>query len=385
MRVCLITGPFINQVGHSAHWVLLTPFIRILQPLSSKIFLIATSFHPIDKLDNQKISFIRVSYSSPSKSSSFVRAIRFIGYQVRVSREIMRLSKQIDLVLIRGGQPLLLPTIMSRILRKKVYISCTGSISNMVRMVYPQPVGMIFAYIIKVICKINWRLADRIIVASKSEIEFEGMQGLERKISTNGTLFVDVDKFNIQKELYERANTIGFISSLKRYKGIMEFVKSISLIQSFDAGIDFLIGGHGELSNTIRDYLKESDMIDRVELTGWIPHDELPRYLNRLRLLILPSYTEQFGQIILEAMACGTPVLATPVGGIPDIIEDGQTGFIMEDNSPECIAKNVIRALNEPNLTTIVRNARLLIESEYSYEAVVNKYRRIFDNPRELP
>ena len=116
---------------------------------------------------------------------------------------------------------------------------------------------------------------------------------------------------------------------------------------------------------------------NKVELTRWIPHDELPDYLNELKLLILPSYTEGLPNIMLEAMACGTPVLATPVGAIPDVIKDEKTGFIMEDNSPECIAENVIRALNGPNLNEIVKNARVLVERDFTYEAAVERYRKI--------
>ena len=79
-------------------------------------------------------------------------------------------------------------------------------------------------------------------------------------------------------------------------------------------------------------------------------------------------------------MACGTPVLATLVGGVPDLIKDGNIGFIMEDNSPECIAKNVMRALEHPDLERIVENARALVEREFTYEAAVERYRKILDN-----
>ena len=79
-------------------------------------------------------------------------------------------------------------------------------------------------------------------------------------------------------------------------------------------------------------------------------------------------------------MGCGTPVLATPVGSIPDVIKDDETGFIMKDNSPECIARNVIRALEHPNLDEIVKNARALVEREFTYEAAVERYRKILEN-----
>jgi glycosyltransferase involved in cell wall biosynthesis len=76
-------------------------------------------------------------------------------------------------------------------------------------------------------------------------------------------------------------------------------------------------------------------------------------------------------------MTCGTPVLATPVGAIPDIIIDGKTGFIMKDNSPECIAENVIRALSSPDLEKIVKNGRRFVDENFTFEKTVGIWRSI--------
>ena len=140
----------------------------------------------------------------------------------------------------------------------------------------------------------------------------------------------------------------------------------------------FLIGCDGQLRGQVEE--DANKLNNKAKFVGWIPHDELPEYLNVLKLLVLPSYTEGLPNIMLEAMACGTPVLATPVGGVPDVINDGETGFIMEDNSPASIAENVIRALNPPDFEEIAQNARALVEREFTYEKAVERYRNILDS-----
>jgi glycosyltransferase involved in cell wall biosynthesis len=76
-------------------------------------------------------------------------------------------------------------------------------------------------------------------------------------------------------------------------------------------------------------------------------------------------------------MACGTPVLATPVGAIPDVIIDGKTGFIMENNSPECIAENVRRALDSPDLERIADAGRRFVEENFTFERVVERWKEV--------
>lgn len=72
-------------------------------------------------------------------------------------------------------------------------------------------------------------------------------------------------------------------------------------------------------------------------------------------------------------------VLATPVGAIPDVIIDGKTGFIMENNSPECIAENVIRALNSPALDKIAEEGRRFVEENFTFEQVIERWKEVLE------
>jgi len=72
-------------------------------------------------------------------------------------------------------------------------------------------------------------------------------------------------------------------------------------------------------------------------------------------------------------------VLATPVGAIPDVIRDEKTGFIMEDNSPECIAENVVRALEHPDLEEIAEVGRRFVGEEFTFERAVERWREVLE------
>ncbi len=138
--------------------------------------------------------------------------------------------------------------------------------------------------------------------------------------------------------------------------------------------------GDGELRDEIEHFLSENNIQSQVDLLGWVENRQLPNFLNDVRLVVVPSDYEGLPSGVLEAMACGTPVLATPVGGIPDLIRDEETGFFMENNTPQCIAQNAIRSLSHPNLEQISRNAQALIERQYTYEAATERYKSVLES-----
>ncbi len=190
--------------------------------------------------------------------------------------------------------------------------------------------------------------------------------------------FIDTSLFKITRPLTQRPKRVGFIGRLSEEKGVLNLIKAVPLVLDRDNNIEFTIIGDGPQNKEIRELVARDHLANRVKTTGWLPHAELPEKLNEMRLLILPSFTEGLPTIALEAMACGTPVLATPVGGVPELIKDGETGFIMADNSPQTIAQGIIRALSYPGPEEIARNARSLIDEEYTYEATVERFKKLF-------
>jgi glycosyltransferase involved in cell wall biosynthesis len=222
--------------------------------------------------------------------------------------------------------------------------------------------------------RINFFLSKKIVLYSERIIKEWNLERYQKKIIIGYEHYINFENFSITKPFSQRDNIIGYIGRLSEEKGILNFVSALPGILQENINLKVYIIGDGSLNDQIRTKLLQSDMLKNVILTGWIRHNELSHYLNEFRLLILPSNTEGLANIVYESMACGTPVLSTPVGALPDFIKDGETGFIMENNSPECIQQNIIRSLNSPNIEKIIINAQDLLRREFTFKSAVKRY-----------
>jgi glycosyltransferase involved in cell wall biosynthesis len=351
----------------------LSNIVDILYPLSNDISLITGNIGYDFFRKNEKIYTYGVKHETGR--NIFTRVFKYIYTQLRISYMIVKIARNVDMWVLFLGENLVIPQLIMKILRKKIVFVPTGSSISMSK-VRKDP----FSKVIVILSNINCEFADRIILYSPNLIKEWNLEKYRNKICIAHEHFLDFDSFRIKKKFDGRENLVGYIGRLSEEKGVLNFVKAIPEIIKESDNLEFLIGGEGQLRDKIKKYLDKENLNDKVNLAGWIPHDKLPDYLNELKLVVLPSYTEGLPNLMLEAMACGTPVLATPVGAIPDVIKDEETGFVMENNSPECIAENVLRALNYPNLDKIVKNARELVEKEFTYEVAVDGYRKILEN-----
>jgi len=172
-------------------------------------------------------------------------------------------------------------------------------------------------------------------------------------------------------------NIILYVGRLDPLKGVDLALTSAALLKDRKNVKVVLVGGDLDKDPEVRRLAELSDslgMRDRVRFEGAVAHEELPWYYSAADLLMVPSYYESFGLVALEAMACGTPVVAARVGGLPSLVRDGQNGYLVPWHCPEPFAERLEVLLAHNNLRDQMGQAAYRFAKEMSWEAVARRF-----------
>ncbi len=371
--IAIVISPIKDPAGEA----IIQNYIEQVKAITRRIFLIAGKDFEIPE---KNIQVLRVSGGiTRGDESLLVRGPKFLILQLSIARALLKLPRSTKVIIFQIGTALyILPMCLAKIMGKKIVVFAVGLPSNYARTVYGR-LGACFARCFSIIEKTTFILADRICVLSESGIRLLGLRKYRRKITLSGAQYIDTSVYRANRPLGERENLVGYIARFEPRKGIMGLLQAIPLVLKEVDNARFFISGHGFLEEEIRQFLKTNNLESKVRVTGWIPQEEFPKVLNELKLYVLPSHEEGLPGTIQQAMACGSVVLATRVGGVPDLIKDNDTGFILTDNTPETIASGIIKALQSDKLGEISQNACRLIEREYSYDSMVEKCQNLLD------
>jgi len=162
--------------------------------------------------------------------------------------------------------------------------------------------------------------------------------------------------------------------------GLENLIDAMKLVARKHSSALLLIGGVGYLQNTLKERVRASGLDKHVRLLGFIPEDKLPHYYQAADLFILPtSELEGFGLATIEALSCGTPVIATPVGANPEVVGPLGSEFLCEDVTAEAIAERIDWWLSQ----TIPQEVRLACRnycvSKFAISSVVDSLEQVFD------
>jgi len=234
-----------------------------------------------------------------------------------------------------------------------------------------------------------FKKADHITALSEYLKKRAQKNGVKCKISIIPNA-VDLEKFTkellpgeldeIKGELNKKSVEKYLIHTGRlNYKNALDDV--IKALPWLPLDIKFLLVGDGEELEKLKNLSKKLKVEDRVIFKEFVPHEQMVKYLKMADIFIRPSLSEGLGSSFLESMAAEIPVIATPVGGIPDFLEDGKTGWFCEVRNPKSIAEKIKYVLDDKNkveVNKVIDRARQMVEEKYNWNKIAKDMKGVF-------
>jgi D-inositol-3-phosphate glycosyltransferase len=245
------------------------------------------------------------------------------------------------------------------------------------------------------------RRADRIIVATQAELTQLRFlyRGDDRKMSIVPP-GVDLSRFypipsDEAKEyigLKPDDRMVLFVGRIEPLKGVDTLIRAMSLLKDDDVVRPVhlaIIGGDPAASPEqmtaemarLQKLCDELGVGQTVVFLGRRDQDTLPYYYSAAQVLVMPSLYESFGMVALEAMACGTPVIASQVGGLPYLVRDGETGYTVPDGDPEVLHEKLTALLCNPQLRGAMGECAAEYARDYAWDKIAAQILAVY---REL-
>jgi glycosyltransferase involved in cell wall biosynthesis len=243
--------------------------------------------------------------------------------------------------------PTILTLSLPKTVRPRIIVEVHGDWRTAPRL-YGSGARMALAGMSDRLAKSAIRLADRIRVVS------DFTESLVRDVQPHA----EIDRFIAHMDLGEflepplvdpaRDKRVLFAGALEPNKGLVVLFEAWRAVLDRHSDAVLVVAGTGSQAADLREVANHAEFVGNIEMLGFVQHERIVGLLDRSRFLVLPSFSEGMGRIILEAFARGRPVVASRAGGIPELVEEGATGLLVEPGDASMLAAAIIRALEDP-------------------------------------
>lgn len=176
-----------------------------------------------------------------------------------------------------------------------------------------------------------------------------------------------------QLQLRPDEKVILFVGSLRPVKGVNYLIQAMETIKKGVPKARLMLVGDGPDRETLEGLARELHLADSMSFIGRMPNERIPEYMAASDVFVLPSLSEGFSTVILEAMASGLPIVATRVGDMRQVIEEGYNGFLVEPRNPSQIAEKVLLLLEDEQLRERMSQRSREKVTTYSWDSTISK------------
>jgi len=232
------------------------------------------------------------------------------------------------------------------------------------------------------------RKADLLIASTAVEAEdLEHLYGVDPARITvvapgiDLSVFGPMDKTEAQRKIgYPAQRLLLFVGRLERLKGAEVVLRALAQLTEpghrdlrlLVVGEDSRDGVDGE-KNRLRTLARELGIATRVDFLGPVAHHELPYFYAAAEACVMPSYSESFGLVGLEAQACGCPVVAANVAGLASVVREGSTGFLVDGHDPAAYADRIKRLLDDEELAAKLGQQGVAVAQRYPWARTTDR------------
>jgi len=229
--------------------------------------------------------------------------------------------------------------------------------------------------------------ADIIVSPTRSYVNDTNLKRHKDKIIIipNG---IDIKKFDIKyskDECREKLSLslsekiILYVGNLEPRKGLDILIRAMAIVVRVIKDVRLIVIGSGVMLDNLQKLVIKLGLSQHVIFTGFAEDNKKLLYYKSADIFVLPSLYEIFGIVNLEAMACGLPIIATKVGGIPDIVEDGSNGLLVPYRNPKALADAIIYLLENDDVRKKMGKKSYCRVKEYSWENIVEKTETLYN------
>lgn len=349
-EIIVVTNPMI-AANRSAE-VTLSKFLRIIKPSVESIQVIGGNLSVESDLnDIRLISFPIVRHSNKLK-----RMFSIIGIQLKMMRAVIRIGRKGQPIYFWIADKMILPYFAAKMKRMELNYFVYGNVEKEgTRSKFTALSGKLIRYMAS--------NSDYVCMESPSvKNEWKGLVAKNKKIIH---LYTDV----LEKPTFEhREHAMGMVCRLTPGKHIVESIEAMQKIHKKYPEWKLEIIGSGKQQQECEELIKRLNAEKYVDLIGWVEHSDLQNYAQRWKFLLFPTDTEGMPNGLIEMMGCGIPAIASAVGGIADIIQDAENGFVLQNCTADTISEAIEKAILTPeeSYQRMAKKAYTTITNEFT-------------------
>lgn len=357
--VIVITNPMVAE--NKSAKVTLSKFLRVISSVENNVMVIGGNISIEEDITDVYVH----SFSMSRVNSKIMRILNVLRIQILMALKLFKCCEKQDKVYFWIADKMLLPYLVAKMKGLDINYFIYG---NVIKESESSALKKIAAFLIKYMAS----NADYICMESLSVIN----EWPELRLKKYKIIHLYTDKIEMLDNS-QRKNKIGMLCRLSSGKHVVDAIKAMHLLHSDYPDWKLEIIGSGKQEALCKSIINDIGAKEYIKLYGWVASDNIYSITKEWKYFLFPSDTEGLPNGLIEMMGQGIPAIASDVGGIHDVIVDGDNGIILEDTTPITIKNGVVKMLEScKDYEVMSRNAYLTILEEFTLSKASQVYKK---------